>query len=115
MSVEAREFDARNRGVQMVISMGTILRKMEQRTGERSGQNQGLGEGEEAWKEVSRKFKVAIVKVGETKKATMKTKGREIREKMVRAKTTGAFSKGGRPKQRRQRHWKKQWPRRERP
>ena len=50
VTVVAREMVARNRGIQMEMSSGTTLRKVEQRTGgRRSGTQPELGAGEEQW------------------------------------------------------------------
>ena len=50
VSVVAREMVARNRGLQMEMSTGTTLRKVEQRTGgRRSGTKPELGTGEDQW------------------------------------------------------------------
>ena len=88
--VEAREMVARNRGVQMEMLTGTTLRKVEQRTGgRRSGTKPELGTGEEQWGKAADRFQTTVVKMGESKKATLNTKGREVREKYGRKKSTG--------------------------
>ena len=76
---------ARNREVQMEMSTGTTLRKVEQRTGgRRSGTKPELGTGEEQWGKVAERFQTTVVRMGESKKATLNTKGREVKEKYVR-------------------------------